>query len=167
MLCDKCGKKTATTHYTQIINGEKRESHLCEDCAAESGYGQFFGDFPNLFGSMLFGAPAPRVGAQKTCPHCGATFTDITDAGQLGCADCYETFTEELLPTLARMHGKTAHAGKIPKSAGGAIRLKGELAEAKARLQKAIEAQAFEKAAELRDHIRDLEGKLGDKHDNQ
>ena len=33
MLCDICGKKIATVHLTEIINGEVKELHLCEECA--------------------------------------------------------------------------------------------------------------------------------------
>ena len=33
MLCDKCKKNEAKIYYTEIINGEKKEQHLCEDCA--------------------------------------------------------------------------------------------------------------------------------------
>ena len=33
MLCDICGKKPATVHLTEIINGKVKEVHLCEECA--------------------------------------------------------------------------------------------------------------------------------------
>jgi len=34
--CDKCSKP-ATIHLTEIIDGEKIEKHLCQDCAATEG----------------------------------------------------------------------------------------------------------------------------------
>ncbi|HCR39551.1 MAG TPA: hypothetical protein DIW41_01490, partial [Lachnospiraceae bacterium] len=34
MLCDKCRKRDAKVLYTEIINGVKKEQHLCEECAA-------------------------------------------------------------------------------------------------------------------------------------
>ena len=37
MTCEKCKKKPATFHLTAIENGQKREAHLCEDCARETG----------------------------------------------------------------------------------------------------------------------------------
>ncbi len=37
MLCEECGKRMATLHFTKIINGEKTEYHLCEVCAKEKG----------------------------------------------------------------------------------------------------------------------------------
>ena len=39
MLCQRCNKTPATVHLTDIVppDGEKRERHLCERCAAEEG----------------------------------------------------------------------------------------------------------------------------------
>ena len=39
MLCQECGKKPATLHFTKIVNGEKTEFHICESCARERGEG--------------------------------------------------------------------------------------------------------------------------------
>ena len=35
MLCDGCHENEAVVFYTEIINGEKKELHLCEACAAK------------------------------------------------------------------------------------------------------------------------------------
>ena len=32
MKCENCGKNEANVKYTQIINGEKKQMFLCEDC---------------------------------------------------------------------------------------------------------------------------------------
>ena len=37
MVCQECGKKPATLHFTKIVNGEKTEFHICESCAREKG----------------------------------------------------------------------------------------------------------------------------------
>ena len=37
MLCSNCGKNKANVRYTRIINGEKTEFALCEDCAKKMG----------------------------------------------------------------------------------------------------------------------------------
>lgn len=43
MLCDGCHENEAVVFYTEIINGEKKELHLCEACAAkETGMDQSF-----------------------------------------------------------------------------------------------------------------------------
>ena len=37
MICQRCKKQPATVHLTEILQNEKRERHLCEDCAREEG----------------------------------------------------------------------------------------------------------------------------------
>ena len=37
MLCQKCNKNEANVKYTEIINGEKKEMMLCEECSHELG----------------------------------------------------------------------------------------------------------------------------------
>ena len=79
MLCQKCKKNEATTHYTQIINGKRQELHLCAECATKQNL-NVFGDLPNLFGSMFFGEPQHRrmsTGSVRACPKCGMTLDEI------------------------------------------------------------------------------------------
>ena len=41
MLCDGCHENEAVVFYKEIINGDKKEQHFCEACAAkETGKGQ-------------------------------------------------------------------------------------------------------------------------------
>lgn len=37
MVCQECGNRPATLHFTKIVNGEKTEFHICEHCAREKG----------------------------------------------------------------------------------------------------------------------------------
>ncbi|MBR2176056.1 MAG: UvrB/UvrC motif-containing protein [Clostridia bacterium] len=159
MLCQSCEKKKATTHIKTILNGELKEFNLCSDCAVKLGYGSFFGniglDLDKLFGSFMesFG----EEGSSKRCNFCGSSFEDIAKSGKVGCSHCYETFYDELLPSIQRIHGRTTHAGKLARSAGTEVRIKNELTQLKYEIEQAIKTQEFEKAAELRDRIRELE----------
>ena len=78
----------------------------------------------------------------------------------MGCAECYNSFYEKLLPSLTRVHGKTAHIGKRPINAGGGDAL--NIEELKTRLEKAVLNQDFETAAKLRDEIKALLSKGGE-----
>lgn len=162
MLCQNCGKYDATTHVKRIINGEAAEAHLCTDCARALGYTDVFGGFGNTFSDLLgsfFGEAPKSTLTTRTirCEKCGNTFNDIVNSGKIGCADCYTTFYDKLLPSLQRIHGKTRHEGKVPtvrhaentNSADSLIRLETELKEA-------IGSQNFERAAELRDKINNI-----------
>lgn len=159
MLCQSCEKKQATTHIKTILNGELKEYNLCPECAAKLGYGSFFGNFgfdlDKLFGSFMesFGAG----GSSKRCKFCGSSFEDIAKTGKVGCSQCYDEFYEELLPSIQRIHGRTSHTGKLARSAGNEIRIKNEITQCRYELEQAIKTQEFEKAAELRDRIKELE----------
>ena len=87
------------------------------------------------------------------------TFDDIAKSGKVGCANCYDIFYDELLPSIQRIHGKTVHIGKLAKSAGSEVKMKSTLAKLKEELTTAIKEQEFEKAAKLRDQIKELEAK--------
>lgn len=168
MLCQMCGQHPATTHIKTIVNGKLTQGHLCADCAKKQGYGNLFADWGSGFGSLLSGfmgsaAPARQV---TRCPGCGASFEDITRSGKIGCAECYHTFRGQLLPIIQRIHGTAQHKGKVP--GGSALRVtdgnnkivaveETPLEEKKRLLKQAIETQDFERAAVLRDEIKELE----------
>ena len=37
ILCENCHQNVATVHLTEIIQQEKKEIHLCSDCANDKG----------------------------------------------------------------------------------------------------------------------------------
>ncbi len=161
MLCQNCKKNEATTHIKRIVNGEAAEAHLCSDCAKSLGYDGVFSDFGFNFSDMLssfFSEPTMASLSARTlrCEKCGSTFGDIVRSGKIGCSDCYSTFYDKLLPSLERIHGRTHHEGKIPNSLNIGVK-KNEIETLKEELQSAVEKQDYEKAAELRDKIKELE----------
>ncbi|MBQ3928652.1 MAG: UvrB/UvrC motif-containing protein [Clostridia bacterium] len=159
MLCQSCEKRQATTHIKTILNGELKEYNLCPECAQKLGYGSFFGnvgfDLNKLFGSFMDSFAAEKN--TKRCRCCGSSFEDIAKSGKVGCAECYETFYEELQPSIQRIHGRTIHTGKLAHSAGTEVKIRNEIARYKSELQEAVKNQEFERAAELRDQIKELE----------
>ena len=165
MLCQNCQKNEATTHIKRIVNGETTQAHLCADCAKSLGYDSMFTDFsfnfPDMLSSFFNDTALASIGAHTLrCEKCGSSFNDIVRSGRIGCADCYETFYDKLLPLLERVHGKTNHVGKIPN--GFEVEEikeeeKSELENLKAELDEAVKSQNYEKAAELRDRIKELE----------
>ncbi len=163
MLCQNCSKREATTHIKRVVNGETAQMYLCSSCAAQLGYNDVFSDFGMNFGdffaSVLGEGIKGKASAIKRCEQCGSSYTDISKSGKLGCANCYQTFYEELLPTIQRIHGKTAHNGKnvndtvIETEADSAD----EVEKLRNEMKTAVEGENFEKAAELRDKIKRLE----------
>lgn len=168
MKCQEC-QNPATLHFTKIINGEKMEMHLCEQCAKNKGDifpGQNSFSIHNLLSGLLhFDSPVQTSGTNKLpsfdqlqCKQCGMTYQQFAKIGRFGCANCYETFKNKLDPLLKRVHGgNTFHSGKIPKRGGSRIYMKKRLADLKREMQTCIQNEEFEKAAEIRDEIRSLE----------
>jgi protein arginine kinase activator len=71
-------------------------------------------------------------------------------------------------PILKRLHsGNTVHAGKIPKRIGGSMHVRKEIDSLKEELQALILQEEFESAANIRDKIRGLEKKLGEKREGE
>ncbi len=164
MLCQSCGKNEAVFHYKSSINGNVTEQHLCRDCAAALGAEGVSAVPQDFFGSMLTDIFAPvlpgggvKHGAAAVCPQCGSTARDIAGRGKIGCAKCWDVFSDMLLPHVRRIHGNVRHAGKIPGSAAAGLRTRHELEELKAQLKTAVDAQEYERAAVLRDRIKALE----------
>jgi len=169
MLCQECGKKPATLHFTKIVNGEKTEFHICESCAREKGeipgtangfsiHSLLSGllDFQPSSAGASFGAKPQTL----RCEECGLTYAQFSKLGRFGCSSCYRHFGDRLDPLFKRVHGNTVHSGKIPKRSGTQIQFKREIDDLKKELQYRIEHEEFESAAQIRDQIRELERKL-------
>lgn len=168
MLCQECGKRPATLHFTKIVGGEKNEFHICESCAREKGEGipgtaNGF-SIHSLLSGLLDFEPANgganggfAVKQPVRCDKCGLTYAQFSKMGRFGCSRCYSQFGDKVDPILKRVHGSTTHVGKVPKRAGTTIQLKREIETLRRELQERIEREEFENAAQLRDRIRELE----------
>ncbi|MHC1694481.1 MAG: UvrB/UvrC motif-containing protein [Eubacteriales bacterium] len=164
MLCQICNKNQANVFLRKTINGETTQYNLCEECAAKNNVGfempsSFMSAFntgiSGLFGDMLTQPLTPPV--YKSCPQCGSTLRSIMSSGKVGCGECYSSFMSELAPSISRIHGNTVHAGKIPSSLSGKLGHRRKLDSLKRELDNAIREQEYEKAAKLRDQIKELE----------
>ena len=162
MLCEKCGKKPATVSFTDIQDGELSQYRLCKDCAQNMGISESAscGEFAisNLLSGMLDEVSASEESdATSACGTCGLQYSDFKDTGRLGCPDCYESFSASLRHLLRRIHGSNQHEGKVPVSQRKAVAGKREVRRLKGLLQKAVDAEEFERAAEIRDQLREME----------
>lgn len=167
MMCEQCGKRPATVHITQVINGVMNEKHLCEECAEAQGQLSFMMQPTFTFHNLLAGLFEPGkefaglVRPRNRCPNCGLTFADFRRLGHLGCDQCYDTFDMELENLIRRIHGSTTHTGKVPMNRRhGTAYKQRELERLREALQEAVAKEEYEKAADLRDQIRRLEREL-------
>jgi len=159
MKCEKCNNE-AVFHYQSNINGQKSEYHLCADCAKAEGLGEMlefrprsmFGSFfSEPFGGLMnsFFSDSFRSFDQLTDGFFGRRlFAPTLEAPSVNIAvDEPEKATET----------ETVKSDNIPEDAGAEFRSKRELHALKHQLREAVRTEEFEKAAELRDKIRELE----------
>jgi len=171
MLCDNCGEREAQIHLTQIVDNTVTTMHLCEQCAAEKGVetGASVAKYPlsDFLASLGKSAGTEQADAAPgvACPFCGGTLKDFRETGRLGCARCYSTFEPHLRDLLRRLHGSSRHAGEAYAGATGAVDAPApeaaarppEVGDLREQLKRAVEAENFELAAELRDKLKVLE----------
>lgn len=155
MLCQHCNKNEANMHMKRIINGRAAEVHLCSDCARSLGYGEAFSGFGLGFSDFLsdFLLKGEHSSNAARCTFCNKSFEEIAKDGKMGCAECYTTFYDKLLPSLQRIHGKGTHMGKKPN---GNIDSQNKLNVLKEQLEEAIREQNFESAVKIRDEINSI-----------
>ena len=172
MLCNKCQNKLATIHITKVINGQKKELMLCEECARNSeGLGIGLGftnnqfEFFNLLSCLLTSDSNQPHAAfhyvdSVSCKKCNYTYDQFQRTGKLSCGSCYGSFQQQMEGLLKRIHGANRHTGKVPARTGGSLKLIKEIDLYKRKLKEVVEKEEFEEAASLRDQIRQLERKL-------
>ena len=154
MKCDLCDKE-AVVHLTQVVNGEMKEVHLCEEHAVAQGIDL---NSPISITDILMGLSGPQKsivsGLSLACPRCGMAREEFSKTGRLGCPECYKTFMAELTMAIKAMHHSGQHIGKIPSREGVQTRMKSKIARLQQDLDAAIAREDFEKAAKLRDQIK-------------
>ena len=153
MKCQKCSK-AATLHITEVLAEEQfDELHLCQECAEKYLYHQ-----PQGKGGQKGSASGEEPETpSRECPECGIKFVEFRNTGRLGCPHDYQEFREELTPLLENIHGETTHRGKIPSRMPQNKAMQSELAQLRKQLLQAVNREAYEDAARLRDRIRALE----------
>jgi protein arginine kinase activator len=161
MHCDNCKKNEATVHLTKIEGGKMLKVDLCEACSKAKGIEEGAGFSPaDFFGELGLAASIKTDSPDVKCPVCGFTQADFKKTGRLGCSACWETFEEGLASLLKAMHKSDRHVGKVPGKAAHTIVISERIKELARDLEKAVSAEKYEEAAQIRDQIRDLESKL-------
>ncbi|MBX3744674.1 MAG: UvrB/UvrC motif-containing protein [Verrucomicrobiae bacterium] len=162
MLCSICQKNEAKVHLTQIVDDKMQKVDLCEACSKAKGVtdpaGFSLADLLLGLGAAQDGGenrPTPKAG-ELSCPGCGLSQADFKKSGRFGCPQCYTTFAEGLPGMLKTMHKGLRHIGKVPQTHRPKRDPADLLRQLNRRLEKAIQMENFEEAAQLRDQIRAL-----------
>ena len=159
-----CCEKPATVHLTQIVENKVHKVDLCEECAQAKGVtnpeGFSMADFLPSFENS-----SPNEG-DLVCESCGLTQKEFKKNGRFGCASCYDVFKQVLDDMLEGMHAGKRHVGRMPDGFEAPVSKEPkqpeeempeeDISALEQELTKAIEAEEYEQAAEIRDRIRKL-----------
>ena len=157
--CQSCANP-ATVHLTNIVNGQKKATHLCQACAEQQDLLKnqemnLSAILQTVIGPHL-GPPTDEV-SRLCCPVCGIKYMEFKAEGRLGCPHDYKVFQVALEPLLERIHRSVRHVGKVPRNTRHNLARQAEIVELRRHLRSAVEAEAYEEAARLRDQLRQKE----------
>lgn len=156
MKCDLCGATNAHYILKENINGHVKVSHICEVCMTSKAKSSFFESYPmpfsNLFSTHVINQKASNI----TCPKCHHSLMALEKTGRFGCAECYETFSEFLLPYINRIQSGSNHVGK-KLTVARQTPPKETLSILKKALEEAISEERYEDAIVYRDKIKTIE----------
>jgi len=170
MKCQNCGKNEANFHYSSNVNGSITETNLCSECAMQSGYDiESMFDLGTFFNEMLpmqtmhppFSGPGrvsgfmpmaiPVVSPDNMMPF--KVNPNMYPANPGG-------------PHMGGLHANSPHANRVhPRRRYSDINTRrnvevdenmSKLRELNVELRIAIEKEEYERAAELRDQIKEL-----------
>ncbi len=168
-LCQSCGLQPAAVEFIQVTGSERRQVALCRDCAASHGVEMQLDAFQRL-AQLLIHQMRPlnnqmseewQEAMNRTCSQCGMSFEQFAKTGLLGCPQCYSDFHDLLMPVLRRLHGVTRQTADETTSANAELQpLASTISEEsrlqlEAELQLALMEEDFEKAATIRDRLKE------------
>jgi len=158
MQCQLCDKH-ATVHLTEIINGQKLEKHLCEECALKEGITvKTHLPLNDLLDNLVTAQQETQELQELTCPQCDISWKEFRKEGLLGCPNDYLAFEEPLCRLIEQaQEGANTHVGRVPKQADGKLGQQLQLLRLRQDLQKALEEEDYETAVRLRDEIKNCE----------
>lgn len=183
-FCSACQKAPATIVLMDLDGGSvSSQQHLCGPCAEKLGVVQpkapmkMTADLlEDLLGSVQGKAAQKR--REGGCAGCGLTVQQFKNTGRLGCPRCYETFRNDLVPLLQRVHESSQHKGRLPGAmqqpaaeaapsepapkpakaqAAQKKSARDALVDLRKRLEDAVRGERYEEAARLRDELRRAE----------
>lgn len=190
MLCQICNKNPATIHIQEVVNGKKQSLHLCLACAGKRSFdhaaldGMDLAELMNSLEQSISEMglnPFKELGKESregettipdlACPACHWTLAQALKTGCLGCAACYDVFTDFLSAKLLEQHRSAIHTGKLPErnQAGNYFTVRDVLLDKNDKqdlslqiialerdLKQSILREEYELAARIRDQIHAL-----------
>jgi len=151
MKCEICGRNEAKYEFIEVVNGKIYKKHVCGKCLSQIESGIVKPDYSKI-----------KIFQQERteCPVCKTTMEEILTKNKFGCPNCYFVFKNFAEEVIYAFHGSLEYKGKNYIPSLEKKKLWDEIKNLKMELKKALEAEDYEKAAKLRDEIKNKEKNL-------
>lgn len=158
--CDLCDER-AVLRDVSLEKGQERTIYLCLEHAIAHGYENIPEQIPGKITKKL---QTQRTGSRRrlaSCNTCGLTLAAFRRHGVLGCPDCYHAFERHLEPVIGRAQaGATHHCGHTPVQEPAHVDRQLHRTRLLKDLNEAVSSEQYERAAQIRDKIKHLEGSV-------
>lgn len=170
MLCERCHAHPATVHMVQVVNGHRKEKHLCSECAEKEhvfqkeqsffGHGFFDSPLDHFFGgSMLGHLLEDPFGTRTLEDQGGGQFIEVSPEKLPKNEDGYDRFKEAIRPSFQKGKNEIPVNELKAKEKADAPAESEELQALRKELKSCVDREDFERACEVRDKIKAIEGK--------
>lgn len=170
MLCERCHAHPATVHMVQVVNGHRKEEHLCSECAEKEhvfqkeqsffGHGFFDSPLDHFFGgSMLGHLLEDPFGGRTLEDQGGGQFIEVDPRKLPNNESSYDRFKESVRPLFQKGKNEIPVNEPKAKEKADAPAESEELQALRKELKSCVDREDFERACEVRDKIKAIEGK--------
>ncbi len=150
MLCDDCKEKPATIYFKEVLADKTVEFHLCEGCAQKRGLVMTQKMSPIEILQKLLKERSAKD-EKVICPICYLSLAEFKRVGRFGCSNCIKTFGPQIKNLIKQIHQSDKHIGRSPTRG----EKRGfEVFKLREQLKKALEKEAYEEAAKIRDKLK-------------
>ncbi|MBP7795546.1 MAG: hypothetical protein KA059_02075 [Elusimicrobiales bacterium] len=115
MECERCHNNPSTVIVKAVVNGIIKKLNLCDDCATKLGYmddmkkKSTFNDYAGVIIEELLESKKRMV-----CPVCKTDYITFKKTNELGCPECYITFSNILKKLMEIISAPVVVGGKYP-----------------------------------------------------
>ena len=153
----------------QVVNGHRKEEHLCSECAEKEhvfqkeqsffGNGFFNSPLDHFFGGSMLGHLLEDPFGTCTLEDQGGQFIEVSPEKLPENEDSYSRFKESIRPSFQKGKNEIPVNEPKTKEKGDAPAESEELQALRKELKSCVDREEFERACEVRDKIKAIEGK--------
>ena len=153
----------------QVVNGHRKEEHLCSECAEkehvfqkeQSFFGSGFFDSPldHFFGGSMLGHLLEDPFGTRTLEDQGGQFIEVSPEKLPENESSYDRFKESIRPSFQKGKNEIPVNESKAKEKADAPAESRELQALRKELKSCVDREDFERACEVRDKIKAIEGK--------